>query len=713
MKVVFDLYFDESGDFVRNEPGRQNRYASQLAGILVPEGQLTGKKASKILKRCYESIEQDLESDVHGSRIRSGKEYDCLISTLIGQIELRESWQPVRLANDEQIYFDFGGVTDYVNMIGELALKIFIEKSQIHSERIVLNFWCAERGSAKRKMQDLYIQTIQNYIAFAAVRCGVSPKYSRWRLGKLNLIRARDSRRIQICDLLSNSSYANYRKCGKATAKLLRQAFGSYDFTMKSVTAIQQDRLAIKAGSHGLAIRLILENTSSQELDDSELAVTNSLNSILVRLANLSAVNRDAQLNSLINLLEQLIEQQRSLDLGYKVARWLERQVYQPLAKMCGDCAASLDWFVYSLHFWMLTASNHQGNLVNSRQAAEKLTLLMPKLVSQWEYTTLLMSGLVADGVHRTDCLEYDLVEKKMKLVADYFTQTSRIFAMGLPEHPQPIRAQLKGKALGTWLQSELYASSLEPARLDRARELSQLCIEEFTLPENKAIQYQYRCQLETIAQDFSTARKFLAKSLDLKDSSHNAIARRIGELGGFSQGFALLHWLRLGTTAYLATDNTEWTQFIASLEQSKLLNGRWCRGKRSKNYPTHGILRRVSIIQLIQQQQLTALKRLQTLKPYEHNSFVLAIIQCAAHAEAAALSWDSTNPATGKSDRQGLQQLICLLKLLGLLENRSADLFPQVHRFTQSWLAVVRDILENEENVQPRLLELGRQISY
>ena len=323
------------------------------------------------------------------------------------------------------------------------------------------------------------------------------------------------------------------------------------------------------------------------------------------------------------------------------------------------------------------------------------------------------MSGLIADAVHRTDCWEYDTVAIQMKLIADYFAEASRVFATALPEvFPQSIRAQLKGKALGTWLQSELYASSLEPNRLHKARGLSALCIEEFTLPEDKAIQYQYRCQLETIAGDFATAREYLAKSLDLQASSHDAIASQISNLGGFSLGFALLHWLRLGTMAYLSADDAEWTQFITALEQSQLLNSRWCRGKRSKNYPTHGILRRVALIQLIQEQpKLTALNRLQALKPFERDSFVLAIIQCAAHAEAAAFLWDSTD-SSGKSDRLGLQQLMYLLELLRLLEKRSAD-FPQVHRLIQTWLAVVQGILADGENVRNKLIELGKQISY
>lgn len=322
------------------------------------------------------------------------------------------------------------------------------------------------------------------------------------------------------------------------------------------------------------------------------------------------------------------------------------------------------------------------------------------------------MKGLVADAVHRTACLEYDTVAVQMKLVADYYTHAAGVFTDTLPEvFFQPIRARLKGKALETWLQSEIYASASEPGRLPKARGLSALCIEEFTSPEDKAVQYQYRCQLETIAHDFLTARKDLAKSLDIEDNSHHAIALQILNLDGCTQGYALLHWLRLGTIAYLSGNNAEWVEFIAALLQQKLLNSSWCRGK-SRTYPTHGILRRVALIESIQgKTDMTTLNKLRKLQPLERNSFIFVIIQCAAHAETAAFLWNDSKLKTG--DRLGLQQLTHLLELLRLLEKRSGDMFPQVYRLTQSWLKVVKEILADDTNAKGKLLKLGMQIGY
>ena len=239
------------------------------------------------------------------------------------------------------------------------------------------------------------------------------------------------------------------------------------------------------------------------------------------------------------------------------------------------------------------------------------------------------------------------------------------------------------------------------------------MCIEEFTTPGDKAIQHQYRCQLETIAGNFATARDYLAKSINSADSSHDAIADSIFNLADFPQGFALLHWLRLGTISY-STDNNEWTEFAKALKQSKLLNNPWCMGQQSNNYPTHGILRRVALIELIQgERNVAAIGRLRNLNPIEQGNFILCIIQCAAYAEAAAWLWDSNNSLAKKTlsckdkERLGLQQL------LEILADKSEDLFPQVYQLTQSWLEVVKEVLANDTKVKDKLLKLGKQVSY
>lgn len=723
----YDLYLDESGTFVENQKSRNAQgFASQLVGLLVPHGELKPEIAEQILRNSYEAAGYSHfpKNDVHGNNLAAGEQYDRLIDKLVTQIQ-QQKWQPVRLVNQEGINYG-DRINNYVNMVAELALRIAQQKSQAKIAKIVLNFHCAivylgvdEIANPQFINEGDYLAALRYYFAFAAVRQGLAAESAQWKIGNFSLLSAKRKRILQICDLLSNASYDNYTKCGQITADVLKNAFGSYDQSMIVYLWAEKCDLLAKEGSLGLAIRTIAEQLVWDEREKNvKQQAEERLQQIIDKLANFAASSRNVQLTVLTSWLEQIINQQRSLDLGYKLAQWLHKKVNAPLSTQLKNSSYTLSWFSYTLHFWALTACNHRGDLVKARTEADELQKLMPALAGQWEYVTLLMEGLVAEAVHLTDCLEYDAVAQRMKLVATYYADVSSLFTDAFPQvFPARVRSDLRAKALGTWLQTEIYAGASEPKRLATARELSQECIAEFSTPGDKERQYQYRCQLETVAGDFATARKFLAASLKLDDVSHGAIAYAIVNLDVMAQGFALLHWLRLGTTAYLSADRSEWQQFEQSLQQSRLLNHPWCKGTQTDNYPTHGILWRVALINAIRREKdNAALARLRNLEPLKKGSMVLGAIMLAAYAEVAALMWDSDRNMAirlldcQQSDRLGLKQLLLVML------DKSRDLFPQVGELTQSWLEVINEVLiPNNANVDvpEQLLRLGRKISY
>src|SRR5690606_35376739 len=121
-------------------------------------------------------------------------------------------------------------------------------------------------------------------------------------------------------------------------------------------------------------------------------------------------------------------------------------------------------------------------------------------LAGQWEHATLLMRGLVAQGVHLTDCFEHDAASSRMEVAAKYYGELGSLFHVILPDvFPERVRSDLHGRALGTWLQSEVLGSlsQADASRLDRARQMSDIAIDEFPAEADKERQFQYRSQLE------------------------------------------------------------------------------------------------------------------------------------------------------------------------------------------------------------------------
>ena len=730
----FDLYLDESGTFTetstnpneRAENRKQGqRFPSQLVGVLIPRGQLTETTARKVLEASFNAAGLILGSEVHGADLPRGDSYDALIKGLVAQVSAKQ-WQPIRLINQEGVSYG-DRISTYTNMVAELVLRICEQKSREGIPEISLRLFYASvklgenaDGSPIFLEQKEYSKRLQEYLAFLAVRRGLAIQSSHWKIEHLEWGSGRTWPELQICDLISNASHNNYRKCGEEASAALRDAFGAYDYSMVVRLVLEQADQLVQDGSLGLALRGLAERLIQDDGGgEVRREARQRLDQILEKLSRFTAPPRNAQLALLTGWLEQLINQQRSLDLGYRLTLWLQKEVNAPLRARLGESVShTLTWFSYALHFWALTACNHKGDLVNARKEAKALEQLVPDLAGQWEHVSLLMEGLVAQAVHQTDCLEYDEASKRMELVANYYRDLSSLFADAFPEvFPECVRSDLRGKALGTWLQNEIYAGSYDLARLTKAREISEQAIEEFSFLCDNERQYQYRCQLDTVAGNFQVAREYLARSLHLDDTSHSTIAREINTLDGVSQGFALLHWLRLGTACYLSGDKLEWEDFASALKQSKLLNSPWCKGEASDDYPTHGILRRVALITAIQgERNNAALGRLRNLDPIKKGSMVLGIIQLATYAEVAALTWQ-TEPSQAQRlldcddrDRLGLKQL------LKAMSEQSRDLFPSVWQITQSWSNVLKRVIEPEnanENVREFLLGLGRTVNY
>jgi len=691
-------------------------FHSQLVGVLTPRSGIDeiNTKARLVLETAYKRAGySELSRVVHGKNLNSGDNFDRFITAVVSEIK-GNNWQPVRLLNKEIIRYGEKS-KNYFNLLGELIIRIFAEKYREGIQEMSLNLYCA---LAFPGQDEKYKSYVDEYLAFAAVRQGFAPQFNNWKFEKIAILPANDHRIIQICDVLSNASHNDFSKCGQGATQTLKKAFGVYDYTLLLRLWLEKCQLLIKEGSYGLALKVIAEkerNESQQSANaEDKKEVKSQLTLIIKKLAELTTSERNIQLNLLVCWLEQLINQQRSLELGYKLVQWFKIHLVKPLSVELGNRAYTLDWFSYALHWLNLTACNHKGDLFKAREEANGIRKLLPSLASQWEYISLLMEGLVAEAVHRTDCFEYDIVAQEMKLVASYYHDVSSLFTDAFPEvFPARIHSDLRGKALGTWVQNCIYEyiSNNSNVILTEARKLSDICINEFSAQEDKERQYQYRSQLEGAAGEFKIAREYLAKSLRLNNSSHAAIADTIKNLPSLSQGFALLHWLRLGVNCYF--NQTEWQDFSAALKQSKLLNNSWCQGVESENYPIHGILRRVALIHLLQensQQGDAAKNRLTNLKPLD-KSLVLGVIQLAMYAEIAAFTWEknitqSRNLLDNKKD--GLKQL------LQKLSQKSGDLFPGFSALSEKWLKVVDLLLKDEQaDGKGLLLKLAREIGY
>lgn len=733
----FHLYFDESGNF-NSEDAHDNYYDSQIAGVLIyasnsqADFSQINNLAKEILDNSFQQSYPSLppKEVYHGSSLAENENYSVFINAIIENItkdnRVKKNWQPIRLVNQEEV--GYGHQEDnYLFMIAELVFKIAQEKHKEGFNDLNFNLYPARRNVN----QEEYRKRLNSLEAILKVHQELSFSFT---VDKITPIPAEDNYLLQISDLLSNASYKNYNKCNQDTKNNLKEAFGQYNFTLIVPLFEQRTESLIQEGSYGLALRFILLKINSKEHQN---RAKEFLAKIIENLASLPPAERNAHLNYLISWLEQEINQKRDLEKGYKLAEKLDKYVYQILKDKLQEIYQqdnsaqginSILWFKYALHFWALTAYNHSGKLYKGEQEAIELTLLQSQLYQQVEYLSLLMEGLVAKAVHYTDCFEFEKAIKECEFVIDFYDYFGDEMAKFFTDYTNniaenskdnQIKSKLRAEANGTCLQAQIYQylQTPQPQLLEKARKNNERAIAEFIGVEDKRRQYQYRCQLETVAGNISEAKKYLAKGLGLADDScYLTIIEHIQKLEQKYQGFPLLHLFRLGYACYLNNKQEEWENFKDGLNKSKLFNNDWCGNSKINNYPIHGILRRVVSFALIMGDKNKArqtLGNLTNLKPIQQ-SLILGLVELATYIEYAALFWEGKNTAEFANIIQRKNnKKVSILSLINELKRNGGE-FEKIAELITNLTEILSKINDNKiVDVKNTLLNFANKIGY
>lgn len=735
------LFLDESGEFMETSTnpkerrkGERQEFDSQIVGFLAPKRPGVSSEAQRVMNDCFDAAKMKRSEVFHAREATTTFTLNAMIQKLI-EIMPPLNWQPVRLVNQEKIPYG-DRIATYTNMVAELALRLFQEKAKHSEDRVILYFTgdlvaldeITREGHHKNIPKHEYKKRIDEYLRIAAVRRGLAKEQLKWDLPSITLDKASKIPALQICDLLSYASHADYRRCSPQTIPLLKGAFGPYDQTMVTRDLLERVDYLIEEQTFGVALLMLAENMYDEENHGyPREGASNRLQHILTRLAQIGVRGRDSHLTILIAWLDQLIGQQRLNKAGYLIARWLLDNVDAPLRVNLKaiEEETTIDWFTFAVRRWALTAANHQGALRDAQEELLAMQQLQPSLAKQWDRIPLLMDGFIVQAVHQTDCFDFRLAAKQMGWVTESLKLQSQSLQKLMPEaFSGHLQYDIRAKALGTLLQCLTLAGFKDAGELGRARAISDEAIAEFSSLDDKARQYQYRCHLETIALNFPQARKYLIKSLspheeDPTNTSHSKIKYLLStypDKTSLIYRFALSHWLRLGAFAFLHGEDRERNEFVNAIERSTFFESEWCTGGKS-DWPAHNILRFVAVIQTSQgkiDQALETIQCLQDITPIDENHLIIPIISLAAQAEVAALMWGlpaSSRLLDNSQDMpKGCRQILSLI-----LSNKDEN-FPEISLVLKSWSEELEKIWRGEigsDAAKASLLNLASEIRY
>jgi hypothetical protein len=724
----YDIFIDESGlfeiapgdsDTANVQGSKSEGFDSQLAGFVAGEGSATRAKAQNSLMNACRLSGVTFEHTFHSTEIkrqnRSGFERLVIeIGTALSSLNA----QPFRMVNRENLSFG-DRKANYVNILAELLVRVCRKLGQSDPDQIGLFVYPARVRTGEDSAgvfevwdREDYLPRIREVFARVAMANGWSSSAPKWEIKDLKLLSAKEDERLWICDAISNASHRDFKTISAESATVLRDSMGVYNWTLSFNETLQQVNAFEDSDALGLALITIVERSlapwTSQEARDSYNVAATRIGS---KLFGLPVEIQLPQLKMILGWLQQVSERRGDLEFAMDACRWIENYIIQKNSDLMDK--AILSWFKLCVSTWGLTSCNHSGNTNDGRKYSERIQGLLPALAGCWEFAPDLMQALITQAVHFNDCFEHELSKRNMSLVSHYYQSLGGFFHEALPNiFPTEVQSDLCGKALGTQLQSEIFLVLAGKGDSVHARATSELAIRQFSLNDDRRRQFQYRSELEAVIGNWSEARSFLAKSLGINEDSHEAIAKKVADLEGISQGFAMLHWTRIGGIAASKLDTIEAKAFYDAFKSHKLSHTKWVVGDVF-NYPVHGILRRLASVYALvgvydkTQEALARLDNVVEAGP----RLVFQMIRCAAKIQAAGL--------VGERDRRIVERILgggkfgksLLLQIKELRKQLDPNLEKHAEILT-AWISAL-DVSDSRNLNFTNLVDTARVIGY
>jgi hypothetical protein len=723
--MVFDIYIDESGLFTETstspddkkvEQGRGKKFPSQLAGIIVKENRLSREVAEQLLRSSCKKLNIVFGDEFHSCEIKrnSSGSFDLLVQSIC-QVLADTSIQPFRMVNRERVSFG-DRKTNYVNIVGELLVRVCLEAHRAGNNSLTLNVFQAgvkkhefETGDKPYWEREDFVPTLKAYFQRACISAGWATESVKWKLGSFKFLSGRRDSQMWLCDLISNASHDDYRTINNTSAVALKDLLGEYDFSLSFNTTLHQVRELCDRSAYASALIQLLEGILSQWVgSDAKTAFAREFDLVAKKMFNLPSLARTPQIQTVIGWLLQIADDRDRLDEAKTVCEWIEKRLGLGCEeKILADDSTIIPWFFLGLKTAWLTACNHSGDLSIAKEQSGAIDKLIPKIAGRWEYASDLMRSMVVQSVHLSDCFEHRKVCNKMDLVTQYYEVLGGMFREAYEDiFPTSVSSKVCGEALGTKLQSEIFLLLSGELPLDIVRETNNRAIAHFAGEDDRQRQYQIRSEIESIAGEWRLARDYLARGIGSSGWDHDSLANFIASLPAEKRRFPLLHWTRIGGLAAVAQDNSELQAFGNAWRGSNL---EVFIQQEMHTYPVHGILRRVACFYAAVGNDSKVIEILRLLHTIVENnkSVLFRLIELAAVLQSAGIS-GRRDPALMSRILNGNKYVPAAGELLQELIEKTALSQPNITQLATEWREAIKSNLSANQ-----LINAAKVVAY
>lgn len=555
----FELWLDESGDFVKDILGKE--VPSIVGGLLVPAGTLTRADATDILNKGKAGTVYEDRTWVHGTDIK-GKTYGIVATKILRDLNERNI-EFVIFENREKVQIVNSDLT-YLHILSEGIIQLF-QWLAMQYDDITLHILAARRERTADddgaeevdliKAQE-YTERLQEKLDLGYAKRSMRPNKNKWRW-TFTLGSARKDQRLMLADIVCHSWFRrNGNKFTDEQRETVHQLYRPhFHFTAVEQATVASINRHLSEGAIGEALYewLIAEDDSNRSTEAfQQIAVTveddeeTILTTILHRLKQLPDFAQQTELTVVLNHFKTLIQ----LERDFVKAKHYLLKIQDEVIPIMKEEGMNHYEFFFDVHLMLFTNATHQGDLALSDQQMKNCRIYLAQLTRRWESFGAVLNYFVRESVHLLNSYDFSGVIKSMNQLENLLENTIELFPLALQDElnidVQGMNADILGKVLGTRLQAHCFLSRKDKYHLEYARTDSNRAIEQFVNESDLSRQYQYRSQLECEAGNFEDSLQWLGKSVGVQlEATPAEIVENILAASPGTKVFGIMHYSR------------------------------------------------------------------------------------------------------------------------------------------------------------------------
>ena len=561
------LYLDESGKF---QESVNTGLSSIVAGFLSQNWNCTDTRAENLLTQVKANNQNF--STINISPFHAMEDTSIHIFQFIVELMERMAERNVQFVifKSQKNYNIVNSDVTYLNVFAEGLVNLVQRLLAQTNEEITLNVVYASRlnmkaeneiiGSHIRIEENEYTERIEERIAWRMARLNLSIR-NKIQIN-LSVGNARKLKSLMLADAVCYAMRGGKKKFDAEQRQRIKN-LPTYSFSLLDQISWSSIQNALIENRLAEAIYSVFGFGMPELLDDYREIFFELLTNKLKEIGN---IGRKFQYDSISQILHNLVEN-REYDAANYFIDALDKKFFPLLEKQKFE----FEEFYFDVHFYKLTVATHQGNTLAEQNEIYLCRKFLPYLPSTCETLDYYLKYKLREVEHLINIYDFETALNELDKLEKTLTDMVELVQMldGLGKFGQDIRSTTLGKVIGSRTMVKIYLSYKNPQYIESARKDSDIAIENFTNPNDKARQYQLRSMLETVAGNFSESLKWLGKAFNVEDKLTPAkVLNAIINFQGLNI-FGFLHFVNLMAATMTANDPLAKKMYDAWINQN------------------------------------------------------------------------------------------------------------------------------------------------